>query len=414
MNSDQRFKILHVIETLSPRYGGPVSVLLPLAKAQLESGHEVTIATTNTNYPNGVLCDPGWGNVSDSLVPVLYSSVQFTPLRFSRDLMAYLKRNISQFDIVHINGLYRFPSTYAAWQARRQNIPYIIKPHGSLDPYLYERSSAGHVWLKRLYERLFDLPNLRGASALHFVTEEERRLADYLDLDIPSFVISSAVDWAKYQRLPPRGALRIRLGLGERPVVLFLGRLHFKKGLDLLISAFSQLRSLAPEAQLVIAGPENDDYGRHVRDWVREHGLEGSVHFAGSLEGTDVVQAYVDSDVFVLPSYTENFGMTVVEAMACALPVVISDQVNIHAEVSRAGAGLVTRCDADEVAVAINELLHDPERRRTMGNAGRKLVQAQYTWPSIVDALTDEYTEVIERHSSGQSAHCKIIHRSDQ
>ena len=154
-----------------------------------------------------------------------------------------------------------------------------------------------------------------------------------------------------------------------------------------------------PNAQLVIAGPENDDYGQKVRSWVRERGLESAVHFVGSLQGDDVVQAYVDADVFALPSYTENFGMTVAEAMACALPVVISDQVNIHAEVSTAGAGLVTRCDADDTTQALVTLLQDPERRRTMGKAGRRLVQAHYTWPAIVDALTREYQAVIDRHN---------------
>ena len=122
------------------------------------------------------------------------------------------------------------------------------------------------------------------------------------------------------------------------------------------------------------------------------------MHFVGPLHGADVVQAYVDADVFALPSYTENFGMTVAEAMACALPVVISDQVNIHAEVAQAGAGLVTRCDVGEVADALLELLRDGERRRYMGEAGRRLVQERYTWPAIVEALTLEYEAIIERH----------------
>jgi glycosyltransferase involved in cell wall biosynthesis len=153
-----------------------------------------------------------------------------------------------------------------------------------------------------------------------------------------------------------------------------------------------------PGVQLVIAGPENDDYGQQVRGWVRERGLDAAVHFVGPLHGAEVLQAYVDADVFALPSYTENFGMTVAEAMACALPVVISDQVNIHAEVSGAGAGLVTACDADEVTAALELLLCDAERRRAMGAAGRRLVQARFTWPAIVAQLTAEYQNVIDRH----------------
>ena len=396
-------KILHVLETLSSRYGGPVSVLLALAEAQQRAGHQVTIATTNADHPRGIYREPGWDALGEVGVSVYYAPVQFAPLRFSRQLGAYLKRAISEFDIVHIHGLYRFPSTYASWQARRQEVPYIVIPHGALDPYLYDRSSTGWLRFKRLYERWFDLPNLHAAGAIHYTAEDERERAGFLKLHAPSFVVANGLDWVQYHSLPARGALRTRWRLGEAPLVLFLGRLHFKKGLDLLIPAFDTLRRHVPDVQLVIAGPENDDYGQQVRGWVRERGLQAAVHFVGPLHGADVVQAYVDADVFALPSYTENFGMTVVEALACELPVVISDQVNIHAEISGAGAGLVTRCDAGEVAQALETLLADADRRRAMGEAGRRLVQARFTWPAIVEALTVEYQRVIARHQTSNA-----------
>lgn len=396
-------KILHVLETLSPRYGGPVSVLLALAAAQQRAGHQVTVATTNAGHPSGTYRAPGWDTLAGGTVPVLYGGVGFAPLQFSRDVATYLRCSVAEFDLIHIHGLYRFPPTYAAWQARRQGVPYVIRPHGSLDPYLYDKSSRS-LWIKRLYERWFDLPNLHAAGAIHYTAEEERERASFLKLRAPSFVVPNGLDWAQYATLPARGALRARWGLGEAPLVLFLGRLHFKKGLDLLIPAFDALRQRVPGVQLVIAGPENDDYGQRVRGWVRERGLDAAVHFVGPLHGADVLQAYVDADVFALPSYTENFGMTVIEALACSVPVVISDQVNIHAEVSGAGAGLVTRCDADEVAQALEALLVDVDRRRAMGEAGRQLVKARFTWPAIVDALTAEYEQVIARHRADETA----------
>ena len=372
--------------------------MLPqLALAQQAAGHEVTIATTNADHPRGRYCEAGWSELRGSDVRVLYSAVQFGALRLSIGLGAYLRRTVRSFDIVHVHGLYRFPASYAPYEARKQGVPYIIRPHGSLDPYLYDKSSRS-VWLKRHYERLFDLPNLHAAGAIHYTADEERERAAFLHLRAPSFVVSNGLDWEQYRTLPLRGALRQRWGLGEAPVVLFLGRLHFKKGLDLLIPAFDAVRRSVPDARLVIIGPENDDYGLKVRGWVHECGLDSAVHFAGPLHGQEVLQAYMDADVFVLPSYAENFGMTVAEAMACALPVVISDQVNIHAEVSRAGAGLVTRCDVAEVTDALNKLLGDRQQRQTMGNAGRRLVQERYTWPAIVNALTCEYEAVIERH----------------
>jgi glycosyltransferase involved in cell wall biosynthesis len=390
-------KVLHVLETLSPNYGGPVRVLTELVRAQKSAGHEVVVATTQSDYPGGVYHKAGWGSIADGNVSAYYGAVQFEALRFSWDLAGYLRRKISTFDLVHVHGLYRFPPSYAAYQARIQGVPYIIRPHGSLDPYLYEKSSYS-IWLKRLYERWFDLPNLNGAGAIHYTAEDERERVSSLKLHAPSFVVPNGLDWATFESLPVRGALRVRLGVGDAPLVLFLGRLHFKKGLDLLIPAFDAVRRNIPDAQLVIVGPENDDYGVDVRNWVSERHLQDAVHFVGPLEGSDVIQAYVDADVFALPSYTENFGMTVAEAMACALPVVISDQVNIHAEVANAGAGIVTHCDSGEVAIAIETLLRSPERRGVMGRSGRELVQRCYTWPSIVDALTCEYEAVIERH----------------
>ncbi|MDT5019021.1 MAG: hypothetical protein QOD39_5181 [Mycobacterium sp.] len=390
-------RILHVLETLSPRYGGPAVLLPQLAKAQTTAGHEVVIATTTADHPRGIYHEPGWDTLADGTVKVFYASVDFAPLLVTRSLATYLRRNIAEFDLVNVHGLYRFPTTYAASLARRRGVPYVVIPHGSLDPYLYEKSTTGKLRLKRLYERMFTMPNLQAANAIHYTAEEERERVAFLNLQAPSFVVPNGLDWEPYRVLPPRGALRSRWGLGEAPVVLFLGRLHVKKGLDLLIPAFDKVRRNEPDAQLVIAGPENDDYGKSVRGWVTERGLDSITHFVGTLHGPDVRQAYVDADVFALPSYTENFGVAVAEAMACACPVVISDQVNIHAAISSAGAGLVTRCDIEETAEALQTLLRDAGRRVDMGRAGRQLVQERYVWPAIVDALTKEYEAAIER-----------------
>lgn len=393
----RRMKILHVAQALSRNFGGVQAVLHDVVNAQSEAGLEVDVVSTNVDAPQGVLPVTSDDFIERNGARLRYCSVEFRPILFSLDLKRYIEKNVSNYDIVHIHGLYRFPPTYAAYQARKQGVQYIVQPHGALDPYLYNRSSAGNVRLKRLYERWFDLPNLHAASAIHYTSEEERERALSLGLRAPTFVVPNGLDWKRYQTLPVRGGLRARWGLDDMPVVLFLGRLHFKKGLDLLIPAFDALRRSLPAAQLVIAGPDNDDYGLKVRRWVHEYDLEGAVHFVGPLYGNDVVQAYVDADVFVLPSYTENFGMTVVEAMACALPVVISDQVNIYAEVAGAGAGLVTPCDAYKVSGALEELLRDAKRRRAMGEAGRRLARECYTWPTIVEALTKEYGYVIDR-----------------
>lgn len=399
----KRLRIVHVAQAITRSYGGVQTVVADLSRAQAEAGHQVTIVSTNVGPSGGTLDSAEKDSIERNGVRAFACSVAGRSLLLSPEFASTFKREAKSADIVHVHGLYRFPPTYAARYARMHGLPYVIQTHGALDPYLYARSPHS-LMLKRLYERWFDFPNLRGAGAICYTSEEERTRAAFLNLRAPSFVVPIGLDWRTYRELPPRGAFRTHWGIGEAPLVLFLGRLNITKGLDLLVPAFDTLRQKLPDAQLIIAGPENDDYGQKVRSWVHERSLENTVQFVGMLRGPEVTQAYVDADVFVLPSYTENFGMTVVEAMACGLPVVISDQVNIHRDVSETGAGVVTRCDANEVSAALVALLSDCNRRRLMGEAGRRLVRERYTWPSIVDALTLEYQAVIERHRRGTSS----------
>ena len=395
-----RLKVLHVVSNVDPESGGPTRVLTDLAKHQTEAGHSITICTTDrTNTGSGI--EPA------ALVPLRHSGAQLECFRadvptilYSRSMHTWLKRSIENFDIVHVHGLYRFPTTYAAALARKRAVPYIIRPHGSLDPYLYRRSTKNHLVLKRIYERLFDLPNLHGASAIHYTTEEERQRVEFLKLRSSSFVLPNGIDWSRFERLPHRGAFRKQLGVGDAPLVLFLGRLHFKKGLDLLIPAFARVRQAIPSAVLVIAGPDHDGYARKVREWVARHQLTAAVSLVGPLIGADTVSAYVDSDLFVLPSYTENFGVSVVEAMACGVPVVISDQVNIHRETVAAHAGVVTRCDIADIATAVTSLLGNPSQRRQMGAAGRLTAQRNFTWEPLIAGLTVTYEGIVAKRSS--------------
>ena len=391
-------RVLHVITAIPPVSGGPTSVLRALTAAQVVARLQVVVCTSDRDNPSSRALDAGI--LRQSLVAEVdlqAFACEWSGPVLSLSMRRWLHAHIADFDLVHVHGLYRFPPTYAAWLARRRGVPFVIRPHGNLDPFLYRQSSRS-VLLKRLWERWFDLPNLNGASAIHYTSEDERERASFLKLRVPSFVVPNGLDWARFASLPPRGAFRAQLGIGEAPLVLFLSRLNFKKGLDLLVPAFARVHARYPDAVLAIVGPDNEGYGAKVRGWVAEHGLQACVRFLDHLQDEAVLQAYVDADVFALPSYTENFGMVVAESLACATPVVISDQVNIHREVSGAGAGLVTRCDAGEVAAALCTLLADAPRRAAMGAAGRALVQRIWTWDVVARQLTAEYELVIERH----------------
>ncbi len=376
---------------MADRYGGPVTVLRSLAQEQVRRGHEVTICATNLDYPKGILDVATHEAVCENGVAIWHHKLHFRPLHLSVALGKWLLTYVAEYDVMHVHGLYRFPPTFAAAVARQKGVPYLIKPHGSLDPYMYKQSGCS-VPLKRLYERLFDFRNLNHAGAIHYTTDEEAARAAFLGLRAPKVVVRSGVDWEEYVSLPRRGLFRDQLGLRpDQPLILFLGRLNFKKGLDLLIPAFGQVLRSLPDACLAIVGPDNEGFGAKVRQWCIDNGVEQQVAFVDHIPPKKTRQAYADADVFALTSYTENTGMTVVEAMACGCPVVISDQVNIWPVVDEAGAGVVIPLELNKISDALLRVLRDRQAAARMGAAGRAAAKEQFSWENIVDELDRVY-----------------------
>lgn len=392
-------KILHVISSLSPRSGGPTTTLRALAKYQAQAGLDVTVCTTNSDGPTGgKMPVPVNSAIVEDGVTYWYFPY-WTPILLAPSLQKWLMKHLGEFDLVDIHGLYRFPVTYSAWLARKVGIPYIIRPHGSLDPFMYKQSRYS-LPLKRLYEWKFELPNLNHAAAIHYTAKEEKERAEFLGLRAKPIVVPGGIDWESYKNLPTKGAFRRSLGLNDQvPLVLFLGRINFKKGLDLLIPAFARVVEEFSSARLAIVGPDNEGYGSKVRRWCAESGIQDKVFFIDILGPEEVKQAYVDANVFVLPSYTENFGLTVVEAMASGCPVVISDQVNIWREIQDEGAGFVVSLAPSEIAEAICHLLEYKNEAEAMAGRGRLAAEKRYSWLPIVEQLTTVYREVIEENT---------------
>lgn len=248
-----------------------------------------------------------------------------------------------------------------------------------------------------LYTLLIEKRNLNHAAAIHYTAEEELQLAMDCDIAAPPVVVPLGVDATIYERVPHERLLSGRFPeIVGKKVVLFLGRLNFKKGLDILAAAFDLVRKDRPDVHLVIAGPDNEGYAWRVEKWVSAAATAGAVTFTGMLEGDEKLAAFREAAVFVLPSYSENFGISVVEAMACGVPVIISDKVNIWREVRQSGAGMVTRCNAEEVAAAILEILADEQRARMMGCNGKDLVQKHYTWTAAAAAMEGVYQNIVE------------------
>ena len=389
-------KILQVISSLDPCFGGPINAVLGLSSALVRMGHKVVIFTTDAgarsrlDVPLGIAV-----NIKD--VKVYYFPMRyFKHYKLSPALFVALKRNIPSFDIVHIHSLFQFSTLAAAYFCRKYRKPHLIRPLGQLDPYaLRERA-----FFKKIYLGLVERKNLEGAQAVHFTTDDERVLAYDLGLRIKSVVCGLGVDLEEFRALPEYGAFRSRQpGINNKKMILFLSRINFKKGLDVLVEAFADLSKKRNDVALVIAGPDNEGYGKKVISWVNQLGIAGSVVFAGMLLGRDRLAAFRDCDIFVLPSYSENFGLVILEAMACGVPVIISDKVNISPEILKAKAGLVVNTDPGQLSRAIQRLIEEPQLKQVMVDRARALVAEKFTWEIISSQLTNIYQAILAQPS---------------
>lgn len=373
-------KALHVISGLRATAGGTVTALSALAVAQRQAGLEVSIISTfiePETEPANALRQRG--------LEVHQIGPCRDPLSRHARIVPALRELIPLHDIVHIHGLWEEIQHQAARQSRRIRRPYIFSPHGMLDPW----SLARGRWRKRIYLALRLRRDLQSAAAIHFTSNVERDLVAALKLRPPALLEPIGIDLGEFTPLPPTGIFRQKHpSLANRKIVLFLGRLHPKKGLDLLIPAVARLE---PDTALVLAGPDEDGYQRTVERMIAENRLEDRVTLTGMLHGRERIEALVDADVMALPSYQENFGIVVIEALASGCPVVISDQVNIHREISAAGVGGVVPTKVGPLAEELRKWLSDPNLRRDAAQRGIPFVREHYDWQNIARRWVEHY-----------------------
>jgi glycosyltransferase involved in cell wall biosynthesis len=255
-----------------------------------------------------------------------------------------------------------------------------------------------------LFYRLFESSSLDRAAAIHFTSSRELDGAASVRIHAPAVIVPAGVDMPEFERETLRGQFRARHPeIGSRLIVTFLGRLAHQKGLDLLIPAFVRVVERFPNCHLVIAGPIEDAYGRAVGGWVRDKGIGGHVTLAGFVGGLEKASLLADTDVWVLPSREENFGIAIAEAMACGLPVVVSENVGIQSDIAAANAGVVVRLEVAELAGALSKLVSDANLRRMYGTNGEKLVRARFTWDAVAKQMLRVY-EAIHDEAAARNA----------
>jgi glycosyltransferase involved in cell wall biosynthesis len=251
---------------------------------------------------------------------------------------------------------------------------------------------------KSLYMLLSERSHLRKAAAIHCTSAAEGRDVARHGLRRPVFVVPNPVDMEEMRALPQRGKLREALGIPREAVVLlFLSRLHKKKGLPLTLRAFARLCSSGGErpVHFVIAGPAEDGYEYVVRNLVKELNIADRVDYVGMLQGEARLQAFADADLFVLNSFHENFGNVVAEAMACSLPVLISENVDLAETVVRNGCGMVVPQSVEEIFQALRSLVVSEDRRRQMGERGRQIAFSLFGSRTVASEMAREYERLV-------------------
>ncbi len=390
-------RVLQIVPSISLIYGGPSQMALGLSEALAAQGVEVTILTTDSNGDNGQapLDVPLDRPVEQNGYEIRYFRCSpFKRYKFSIPLFQWLNEHAHEYDIAHIHALFSPVSSIAASICRRNKLPYILRPLGTLDPADLKKKAQ----IKKLYAAALEKPNLAGAAAVHFTSPQECEVSERFGTDPKSIIMPLGVKLPKLEN-PEAATQAIREELklpSDKPILLFLSRIDPKKGLDLLFPALEQLKAEGLAFHLVLAGgnPQDPDYEQGVHQKIAASRLKDCTTIPGFVRGDRKLALLAASDCFVLPSYYENFGIAVAEAMAAKLPVMISDQVHIFNDIAAAEAGWICQCNVESVRDQLRAAIKDAGERQVRGENAQRCAAAKYSWSAIAARLNDIYGEL--------------------
>jgi len=388
-------RVLHIIPSVAARRGGPSQAVLEMVAALRKAGVSAEIATTNDDGPDTL-------NVSiTDLIEYHGSPVRFfkrfsppvTAVRefaYSYGFTRWLKKHINDYDVIHIHAIFSFCSTYAMWLARQRGVPYIVRPIGQLEDWSLQQSRSR----KSLYLRLIEKNNINGASKVHFTAISEQQQALKLLPDAASTVIPLGLNIPMQLRdASHKVREHWKLDRGS-PVIVYLSRLHPKKGLDYLLRAFAQLED--QPFQLLIAGDGEQDYQAELADLVNTLGLQDNCKFTGFVKSAEKNLLLQGADLFVLTSHSENFGIAVLEALAGGTAALVSSGVALSQEIKQHQLGYVTEQSVQSITQTLSTALNDIETTQEMGRAARDYVEAHYQWSAIASRLSNLYKQVAD------------------
>lgn len=388
-SGDRPLRVLSVIPSMAQRTGGPATVMVHSTIAFGDRVERV-IVCTDAGAPAAAahravtLEDMPAG--ADELDIRVFPTKQPRKIGYSPGLGRFLRAKVGNFDLVTIHSLNLYPQ-YAAYRAAMAaSVPYLVVPHGALDPWLRSQRRLRKAGADLLFQRRM----LQRASAVQFTTVEEARRAGVSNPR--GFVVPNGVSLEAVSAPAGAGArFRAEHGIAsDELLVTFLGRIAAKKGLDILIRAFA---ASAITGRLLVVGPDDEGLTVALRQVAAEAGVVDRVHFAGPLYGDERAAALAATDIWALTSHTENFGNAVVEAMAASCPVVVSNGVNIAADIAAANAGFVVEATEVSAAQGLSRLAADPSLRAGIAERGRQFAE-RYSWPIVSRELIALYRAV--------------------
>ncbi len=384
-------KVLQIVPSISLIYGGPSQMVLGLSAALAKAGIDVTILTTNSNGDTGQkpLDVPlGVPIEQDGYKIIYFPCSPFRRYKFSLPLLQWLNQHAKEYDIAHCHALFSPVTTAAATILRYQKLPYILRPLGTLDPADLKKKRR----LKQIYGNFLERPNIAGSAALHFTTEEEANISCCYGVKTEDLIIPLGVNFP--DSLPEKGETRNSLGIADDvPLLLFMSRIDPKKGLNFLIEATEKLIKKGLNFHLVLAGsnPQDPVYEKKITQQINDSILAQNTTITGFVKGELKLGLLQDADLFILPSYYENFGIAVAEAMAIKTPVVISQGVYIWPDVETYQAGWVTILNVDSLNNALETAILSPQMREERGENAYQLVKDKYSWSAIAKQVIDAY-----------------------
>ena len=385
--------ILHVVSELVLEHGGVVRAVLDLADRTARSGHAVAVASWNApDAPESWRTPTGSPRLVELARPGRTGA-------FDAATTAALRTEIGRADVVHLHTPWEPANRVVAKLCRELRTPYVLTVHGMLDDWCMSQKALK----KRVYLALGGRALLEGAAAVHCTAQAELDQSRVWFPKGRGTIVPLVFDVEPYTNLPGPGLAREAFGLdADTPVVLFLSRLHLKKGVHILVKAAKHLADSGVEAQTVIAGVGDEAYTQGLRSQIAGLGLTDRVRLVGMVKGETKVSLYQAADVFALPTSQENFGFVLPEALACGTASITTKGVDIWPELEASGGAVIVEQTAEAFATAIAELLVDEPRRRTMGEAGRGWVLRELE-PAAVSRRYDAlYAEAVKQNAAGR------------